>query len=985
MVTRPEPDARGALDHTPRATFDVFVSYSRGHDGDLARATVAALEGRGVSAFLDETGIGPFRGITPEILRAIASARAFVALLSPDYLTRSACCTELGVALALDPERVLVLNTSAGDEHIAPAQLRDLRYHCLLAEEGADGPAAAADAVVARLAELPAEPLDDPQEPALATLAGWLVDPPMGAGRFEGRERELLDIFGHLHAAWFPLTTYQATRERIGVVSGVGGQGKSSLARVYADRFASAYPGGVIWLSASPPDGLADPTALRGQLLGELSKVARRFGVAEDEPTPLATQPTPPRIDEERLRDLCARVAGAVRARRRMHLWIVDGFPVGLDEAHLRGWIPYEPNVTALVTTQDARGFGLTSHLRLDGLGENAAYRLLTHSQPPDGEGEERAARRLVHRLKGHPVALGVAADDVRLPGRTRPYARFLELLDNAPEDQLETAGRLAQELGFPTAYTSVALTLLRAILDVGPGADGRSLVLGEDPSDDVLRVAGLLAEEPIPGDLMRATLAEGLRLPAEEASRRQDEGCARLVRCSLARAGTRAGEIAVHGLAVRAVRWLEGYQPRAGALRTAAVARLADELTWAESPEALAGLGPHAQALCTSVADEPTAWLARLVARERSSVGALSQTHKLQEDAHRYLAEKRGPSDQQAVAAMLELAATKRALGDASMLADALAHQEDALRILIKRMAEDFGPALRGSARRALLAANEVGLTLRRQGSYAEASRVFQRLNYEAVALLGPEHPFTLTFMDHLALTLHDQGDLIGARAFQERVVEGFRRVLGDDHADTVTSMNNLASSLQSQGNLTGARALQEQVIARLRQEVGDEDVHTLTSMDNLAVTLRRQGDLAGAQALQERVVEGFRRVLGEEDVHTLTSMNNLAVTLSRQGDLAGAQALQERVVEGFRRVHGDEHPLTLTKLSNLAAALYRQGDLAGARALEEQVFRTRRRTLGPNHPSTLESMSNLTGPLGVQEDLSGASVLEGEVSDAS
>jgi tetratricopeptide (TPR) repeat protein len=194
-------------------------------------------------------------------------------------------------------------------------------------------------------------------------------------------------------------------------------------------------------------------------------------------------------------------------------------------------------------------------------------------------------------------------------------------------------------------------------------------------------------------------------------------------------------------------------------------------------------------------------------------------------------------------------------------------------------------------------------------RGSYASA-RMLRELDLAfRRRVLGPEHPYTLNSMDHLAATFYEQGDLEGTRKLEEGALEIRRRVLGPEHSDTLTSINNLASTLSAQGDIAAARKLHEEALAIERRVLGPEHPLTLIAMDSLARTIADQGDLAGARKLHEEELPICLRVLGPEHPNTLHSLSNLAVTLYRQGDLEGARKLEEDTLEIRRRVLGPEH----------------------------------------------------------------------------
>jgi hypothetical protein len=94
-------------------------------------------------------------------------------------------------------------------------------------------------------------------------------------------------------------------------------------------------------------------------------------------------------------------------------------------------------------------------------------------------------------------------------------------------------------------------------------------------------------------------------------------------------------------------------------------------------------------------------------------------------------------------------------------------------------------------------------------------------------------------------------------------RAIELSRAILGDEHPDTLTSINNLGETLRAQGNLQQARIIQENNLSTRMRVCGEEHPDTLESMINLAHTLFLQDDLEGARALEERVLAVRRRSL--------------------------------------------------------------------------------------------------------------------------
>ncbi|KAK3937227.1 hypothetical protein QBC46DRAFT_461010 [Diplogelasinospora grovesii] len=260
-----------------------------------------------------------------------------------------------------------------------------------------------------------------------------------------------------------------------------------------------------------------------------------------------------------------------------------------------------------------------------------------------------------------------------------------------------------------------------------------------------------------------------------------------------------------------------------------------------------------------------------------------------------------------------------------------------------------------------------------------------FQQEAFELIkAVLGEEHPSTLTSIANLASTFWNQGRWKEAESLQVQVMETRKRVLGEEHPSTLTSMANLASTYMNQGRWKEAESLEVQVMETRKRVLGEEHPDTLTSMANLASTFWNQGRWKEAESLQVQVIETRKRVLGEEHPSTLASMANLASTYMNQGRWKEAESLQVQVIETSLRNQGRweeaeklevqametrktklgaDHPDTLTSMANLALTWKSYGRHADALALMNDCAQAQQRVLGPKHPDTLSSLDAIAG----------------------
>ncbi|MFF3015420.1 tetratricopeptide repeat protein [Streptomyces sp. NPDC057939] len=226
---------------------------------------------------------------------------------------------------------------------------------------------------------------------------------------------------------------------------------------------------------------------------------------------------------------------------------------------------------------------------------------------------------------------------------------------------------------------------------------------------------------------------------------------------------------------------------------------------------------------------------------------------------------------------------------------------------------------------------------------------------------LSGPEHPDTLHARANLAATYRTLGRPHDARALEESVLADRERLLGPEHPDTLHVRGNLATTYSDLGRNDDALTLQRAVLADRERLLGPEHPDTLQARANLAATYTDLGRYDDALLLGEAVLADRQRLLGAEHPDTLHVRANLAVTYSGLGRQLEALALEEAVCSDTERLLGPEHPNTLHARANLAVTYRDLGRYDDALTLQEAVLADSERLLGAEHPDTLQARTNL------------------------
>ena len=222
-----------------------------------------------------------------------------------------------------------------------------------------------------------------------------------------GREREL----NELHRALFPPGVERNLLAPRVVLTGLGGFGKTTLAYQYALRFQHAYPDGIYWIKADPAE------TLKAEYV--------RFGFGGQEAAQALLS-----LDEQ-----VAEIRKRLQGRVRPALLIFDNVKSEAAAILQKDLIPVTGPCRVMVTTRHASLLRDNFHrIDLSSLEEDHALEALAHyrnagfqqirTSLPLDESEARAARSIVQRMGGMPLAMELIGAHI---GRDMSFQDYLE------------------------------------------------------------------------------------------------------------------------------------------------------------------------------------------------------------------------------------------------------------------------------------------------------------------------------------------------------------------------------------------------------------------------------------------------------------------------------------------------------------------------------------------------------------------------------
>lgn len=205
-------------------------------------------------------------------------------------------------------------------------------------------------------------------------------------------------------------------------------------------------------------------------------------------------------------------------------------------------------------------------------------------------------------------------------------------------------------------------------------------------------------------------------------------------------------------------------------------------------------------------------------------------------------------------------------------------------------------------------------------QGRYEEAKPLYEKALEVRQQLLSEAHVDIAISLNNLACLYHAQGNYPEAEPLYQKALEVRLRSLGKNHLDVATSLNNLALLHYELGRNNEAEPNFVQALEIQRHLLGQNHPDIATTLNNLALCYYAQQRYSEAESHFSQALKLRELLLGSNHPDVAGSLNNLAGFYKSQERYSEALCLYMRALPICEQQLGKEHPISVRVRENLA-----------------------------------------------------------------
>ncbi len=245
--------------------------------------------------------------------------------------------------------------------------------------------------------------------------------------------------------------------------------------------------------------------------------------------------------------------------------------------------------------------------------------------------------------------------------------------------------------------------------------------------------------------------------------------------------------------------------------------------------------------------------------------------------------------------------------------------------------------------------------------GEYSFAEKyLLEALDIEKI-INGEDNQSVANIFNSLANLYTKKCNYSLAEKYFQKSLEIRRTIFNPNHRDIANSLNNYAGLCIELHHFDEAETLLKESLMLTENHPLIDPNEIATTCNNLGLTLLNLGKYEEAEKLLGNAKNIRKLSLGVESADYATSLNNLGRLYSQINEMEKAEKLLKESLTIRSKILGDLHPETIATMNNLGILYNDLRRFDEAQLLLEKALELSKEALGNGHKDTIESMYSL------------------------
>ncbi|WP_353282160.1 tetratricopeptide repeat protein [Wolbachia endosymbiont (group A) of Aleiodes leptofemur] len=253
------------------------------------------------------------------------------------------------------------------------------------------------------------------------------------------------------------------------------------------------------------------------------------------------------------------------------------------------------------------------------------------------------------------------------------------------------------------------------------------------------------------------------------------------------------------------------------------------------------------------------------------------------------------------------------------------------------------------------------LGTSYRALGDSQKAKELLGRALAIQEKHYGSDHFQIAIALINLGIVYGTSGDPQKQRELLEQALPILEKHYGSDHFQVAIALTNLGNAYGDSGNPSRQKELLEQALPILEEYYGSDHFQVAIALANLGDAYGNLGNSRKAKELLERALAIQEKHYGPDHFEVARTLVSFGTTYRTLGDPQKAKELFERALPIFEKHYGPDHPEVAKLLADLCDVYGALGDHKKQKELFERASSIFKKHYGPDHPEVVKLLAEL------------------------